>query len=99
MDFNISFIDYLKKKYNIENLEGFIALFYLCIILSIVLYLSTRYQIIQTTLNIFMLILFLSVMINRYYNKKYEEQISFIKTKFESIKELLNDIIDKNNES
>ena len=34
-------------------------------------------------------------MINRYYNKKYEEQISFIKTKFESIKELLNDIIDR----
>ena len=68
-------------------------------ILSIVLYLSSKYEIIQTTINIFILVLFLSFMINRYYNKKYEEQIFFIRGKFENIKELLNDIIDKNNES
>ena len=99
MEYNISLIDYLKKKYEIENLEGFIALFYFCMILSIVLYLSSKHEIIQTTINIFILVLFLSFMINRYYSKRYEEQISFIKSKFENIQELLNDIIDKNNES
>tara|TARA_B100001175_G_C19400554_1_gene586022 strand:+ start:478 stop:777 length:300 start_codon:yes stop_codon:yes gene_type:complete len=99
MEYNISIIDYFKKKFDIENLESIIALFYLCMILSIVLYLSSKYEIIQTTINIFILVLFLSFMINRYYNKKYEEQIFFIRGKFENIKELLNDIIDKNNES
>lgn len=99
MDYNISIIDYFKRKYNIENLESIIALFYFCLILSIVLYLASKHEIIQTTINIFILVLFLSFMINRYYNKKYEEQILFIRTKFESIKELLDDIINKNNES
>lgn len=99
MDYNISIIDYFKKKYNIENLESLVSIFYLCLILSILLYLSTKHEIIQNTLNIFILVIFLSFMINRYYNKRYEQQILFIKTKFESIKELLNDIIDKNNES
>ena len=99
MEYNISLIDYLKKKYEIENLEGFIALFYFCMILSIILYLSNKHEIIQTTINIFILVLFLSFMINKYYSKRYEEQISFIKSKFENIQELLNDIIDKNNES
>ena len=96
MEYNISIIDYFKKKFDIENLESIIALFYLCMILSIVLYLSSKYEIIQTTINIFILVLFLSFMINRYYNKKYEEQIFFIRGKFENIKKLLNDIIDKN---
>tara|TARA_A100001015_G_C14703779_1_gene599316 strand:+ start:329 stop:631 length:303 start_codon:yes stop_codon:yes gene_type:complete len=96
---NISFLDYFKKKYNIENLENIIAIFYLSFILSIVLYLSNKYEIIQTTINIFILIIFLSLMINRYYNIKYQEQISFIRQKFENIKELLNDIIETNNES
>tara|TARA_A100001015_G_C14974445_1_gene706602 strand:+ start:681 stop:980 length:300 start_codon:yes stop_codon:yes gene_type:complete len=99
MEFNISILDFLKKKYDIENLESIISLMYICLILAIVLYLSTKYEIIQSTINIFILIVFLSFMINRYYNKKYEEQILYIKSKFEDIKDLLKDIIDKNSES
>lgn len=91
----ISFIDYIKKKYNIQNLEEIISLLYLSLLISIIIYLSSKFEVIQMTIIIFFVILILSYIINKHYEKKYNAQISFVRNKFEDINELLKKIINK----
>ena len=92
---NVSFIDYFKKKYNLSNLEEIISLLYLSILISIVIYLSSKFEVIQMAIIIFFVILMLSFIINKHYEKKYEGQMSFIRAKFEDINVLLQKIINK----
>ena len=90
---NVSFIDYFKNKYNITNLEEIISLLYLSLLISIVIYLSSKFEVIQMAIIIFFVILMLSYIINKHYEKKYEWQMSFVKSKFEDINVLLQKII------
>ena len=46
---------------------------------------------------IFFVLLMLSYIINKYYEKKYEKQMLFVKNKFGDISILLNKIINKDN--
>ena len=92
---NISFIDYFKKKYNLTNLEEIISLLYLSLLISIVIYLSSKFEVIQMAIVIFFVILMLSFIINKHYEKKYEGQMSFVRSKFEDINVLLQKIINK----
>lgn len=94
---NISFIDYFKNKYNLTNLEEIISLLYLSLLISIVIYLSSKFEVIQMAIVIFFVILMLSFIINKHYEKKYEGQMSFVRGKFEDINVLLQKIINKNN--
>ena len=94
---NVSFIDYFKNKYNLTNLEEIISLLYLSLLISIVIYLSSKFEVIQMAVIIFFVILMLSFIINKHYEKKYEGQMSFVRDKFEDINVLLQKIINKNN--
>jgi len=93
----VSFIDYMKNKYNLTNLEEIISLLYLSLLISIVIYLSSKFEVIQMAIVIFFVILMLSYIINKHYEKKYEGQMSFVRNKFEDINVLLKKIINKNN--
>jgi len=93
----VSFIDYMKNKYNLTNLEEIISLLYLSLLISIVIYLSSKFEVIQMAIVIFFVILMLSYIINKHYEKKYECQMSFVRNKFEDINVLLKKIINKNN--
>ena len=93
----ISFIDYFKHKYDIENLEEIISLLYLSLLISIVIYIASKFEVIQMAIIIFFVLLMLSYIINKYYEKKYEKQMLFVKNKFGDISILLNKIINKDN--
>tara|TARA_B110000037_G_scaffold220947_1_gene290286 strand:+ start:1494 stop:1799 length:306 start_codon:yes stop_codon:yes gene_type:complete len=93
----ISFIDYIKHKYDIENLEEIISLLYLSLLISIVIYIASKFEVIQMAIIIFFVLLMLSYIINKYYEKKYEKQMLFVKNKFGDISILLNKIINKDN--
>jgi len=94
-DVHLSIIDYFKKKYNIENLENMISLFYLSMLCSILIYLSMKFEVIQMTFIIFIVLLFSMYFINQYYKKKYEIQIEKINTKLKYITKLISKISDK----
>lgn len=94
----ISFIDYFKQKYNLPYLEEIISLLYLSILVSIIIYLCSKFEVIQMAIILFFVLLFLSYIISKYYQKKYEDQMSFIRSKFEDINILLKKIINKNND-
>ena len=93
----ISFIDYFKQKYDIPYLEEIISLLYISLLVSIIIYLSSKFEIIQMAIIIFLVLLFLTYIINKNYQKKYDEQLAFIKFKFKDINILLEKIINKNN--
>jgi len=95
-DQNLSIIDYIKKKYNIEYLEDIIAIFYLSLLSSIIIYLSMKFEVIQMTSIIFIILFFSMYLINQYYKKKYDDQLELINTKMKYISELLQKISDKN---
>ncbi len=97
MDYNLSIIQYIKKKYDISNLEDIIALLYLSLLCSIIIYLSMKFEVIQMTLIIFIVLFFSMYLINQYYNKKYNQQLEIINGKMKYIGELLTKISDKNN--
>jgi ABC-type bacteriocin/lantibiotic exporter with double-glycine peptidase domain len=94
-DEKLSIIDYIKKKYNIEHLEDIIALIYLSLLCSIIIYLSMKFEIIQMTFIIFVVLLFSMYLINQYYKKKYNEQVELINDKMKYISELLEKISNK----
>jgi len=98
MEDKISILQYIKKKYNITYLEDIVALFYLSLICSIIIYLSMKFEVIQMTCIIFIILFFSMYLINQYYKNKYNEQVEIISEKLKYISELL-DKITKNNVS
>ncbi len=97
MDSNLSILQYIKRKYNISNLEDIVALFYLSLLCSIIIYLSMKFEVIQMTCIIFIILFFSMYLINQYYNKKYNDQLDIINNKMKYIGELLVKITEKNN--
>jgi hypothetical protein len=96
MDQNLSILQYIKKKYNIPYLEDMVAVFYLSLLCSIIIYLSMKFEVIQMTSIIFIILLFSMFLINQYYKGKYNEQLNVINEKMKYIAELLKDISNKN---
>ena len=96
MEDNLSILQYFKKKYNITYLEDIVALFYLSLICSIIIYLSMKFEVIQMTCVIFIILFFSMYLINQYYKNKYNEQVEIVSDKLKYISELL-DKITKNN--
>ena len=97
MDEKLSILQYFKKKYDIPYLEDIIALFYLSLLCSIIIYLSMKFEVIQMTCIIFIILFFSMYLINQYYKKKYNEQIEVINEKMKYISKLLTTIYNKNN--
>ena len=98
MEDKLSILQYIKKKYNISYLEDIVALFYLSLICSIIIYLSMKFEVIQMTCVIFIILFFSMYLINQYYKNKYNEQVEIVSDKLKYISELL-DKITKNNTS
>jgi hypothetical protein len=96
MDYNLSILQYFKKKYNINYLEDIVSLFYLSLLCSIIIYLSMKFEIIQMTCIIFIILFFSMYLINQYYKKKYDDQIVVLNEKMKYIAELVQDIFNKN---
>lgn len=96
MDHNISILQYIKKKYNIIYLEEIISLFYVSLLCSIIIYLSMKFEVIQMTCIIFIILFFSMYLINQYYKKKYEDQLSTVNEKMKYISELVQKILDRN---
>ena len=96
MDQNLSILQYIRKKYNIDYLEDIISLLYLSLLCSIIIYLSMKFEVIQMTLVIFIILFFSMYLINQYYKKKYEDQLEILNEKMINISELLQKISDKN---
>jgi hypothetical protein len=97
MDEKLSILQYFKKKYNIPYLEDIVALFYLSLLCSIIIYLSMKFEVIQMTCIIFIILFFSMYLINQYYKKKYDEQLEVINEKMKYISKLLSTIYNKNN--
>jgi ABC-type bacteriocin/lantibiotic exporter with double-glycine peptidase domain len=91
---NLSILQYIKKKYNIDYFEDMISLFYLSLLCSIIIYLSMKFEVIQMTCVIFIILFFSMFLINQYYKKKYNEQLEIINEKMKYIAELLKTISD-----
>ena len=96
MEEKLSILQYIKRKYNIPYLEDIVAIFYLSLLCSIIIYLSMKFEVIQMTCIIFIILFFSMYLINQYYKKKYEDQLEIINTKMKYISELLQKISDKN---
>lgn len=96
MDEKLSILQYIKKKYNIMYLEETVSLFYLSLLCSIIIYLSMKFEVIQMTCIIFIILFFSMYLINQYYKNKYNEQLNVINEKMKYITELLQTITDKN---
>jgi len=97
MDENLSILQYIKRKYNIQYLEEIISLFYLSLLCSIIIYLSMKFEVIQMTSIIFIILFFSMYLINQFYKKKYEDQLEVINEKMKYILTLLQTISDKQN--
>jgi ABC-type bacteriocin/lantibiotic exporter with double-glycine peptidase domain len=96
MDEKLSILQYIKKKYNIPYLEEIISIFYLSLLCAIIIYLSMKFEVIQMTCIIFIILIFSMFLINQYYKKKYNEQLNVVNEKMKYISELLQTIYDKN---
>jgi len=96
MDEKLSILQYIKKKYNIMYLEETVSLFYLSLLCSIIIYLSMKFEVIQMTCIIFIILFFSMYLINQYYKNKYNEQLNIINEKMKYITDLLQMITDKN---
>jgi hypothetical protein len=99
MEDNLSILQYIKKKYNIPHLEDIVAIFYLSLLCSIIIYLSMKFEVIQMTCIIFIILFFSMYLINQYYKKKYDDQLELINTKMKYISELLQKISNKSEET
>ena len=95
MDQNLSILQYIKKKYNITYLEDIVALFYLSLLCSIIIYLSMKFEVIQMTIIIFIILFFSMYLINQYYKKKYNDQLELITSKIENISDLISKLSSK----
>ena len=96
MEENLSILQYFKKKYNINYLEDIVSLFYLSLLCSIIIYLSMKFEVIQMTCIIFIILFFSMYLINQYYKKKYDDQLIVLNEKMKYISELIQDIFNKN---
>ena len=96
MDEKLSILQYIKRKYNIPYLEDIVALFYISLLCSIIIYLSMKFEVIQMTCIIFIVLFFSMYLINQYYKKKYDEQLDIINGKMKYIGELLTKISEEN---
>lgn len=96
MEYNISILQYIKKKYNINYLEEIISLFYISLLCSIIIYLSMKFEVIQMTCIIFIILFFSMYLINQYYKKKYEDQLNTVNEKMKYISELVQKISERN---
>jgi hypothetical protein len=96
MNDNLSILQYIKKKYNIPYLEDIVALFYLSLLCSIIIYLSMKFEVIKMTSVIFIVLFFSMYLINQYYKKKYDDQLDTINAKMKYISELLQNISNRN---
>ena len=96
MDEKLSILQYIKRKYNITYLEDIVALFYISLLCSIIIYLSMKFEVIQMTCIIFIVLFFSMYLINQYYKKKYDEQLDIINGKMKYIGELLTKISEEN---
>lgn len=92
----LSILQYIKRKYDISYLEDIIALFYLSLICAIIIYLSMKFEVIQMTCVIFIILFFSMYLINQYYKKKYVEQTEIVSEKLKYISQLLDEISKKN---
>lgn len=92
----LSILQYFRKKYNISYLEDIVALFYLSLLCSIIIYLSMKFEVIQMTCILFIILFFSMYLINQYYKQKYNEQLNIISEKMNYITELLDKITNKN---
>ena len=73
----------------LEYIEDIVSLFYLSLLCSIIIYLSMKFEVIQMTCIIFIILFFAMFLINQYYNKKYNDQIEVINEKMKYIADLL----------
>jgi len=96
MNDNLSILQYIKKKFNIPYLEDIVALFYLSLLCSIIIYLSMKFEVIKMTSVIFIVLFFSMYLINQYYKKKYDDQLDTINAKMKYISELLQNISNRN---
>jgi ABC-type bacteriocin/lantibiotic exporter with double-glycine peptidase domain len=96
MDEKLSILQYIKKKYSIPYLEDIVSIFYLSLLCAIIIYLSMKFEVIQMTCIIFIILLFSMFLINQYYKKQYNEQLNVVNDKMKYISELLQIIYDKN---
>ena len=96
MEENLSILQYFKKKYNINYLEDIVSLFYLSLLCSIIIYLSMKFEVIQMTCVIFIILFFSMYLINQYYKKKYDDQLIVVNEKMKYISELIQNIATKN---
>ena len=96
MEENLSILQYFKKKYNINYLEDIVSLFYLSLLCSIIIYLSMKFEVIQMTCVIFIILFFSMYLINQYYKKKYDDQLIVLNEKMKYISELIQNISIKN---
>ena len=85
MDENLSILQYIKRKYNIQYLEEIISLLYLSLFCSIIIYLSMKFEVIQMASIIFIILFFSMYLINQFYKKKYEDQLEVINEKMKYI--------------
>lgn len=86
---SISWIDYIKHKYNMPYLENMIYLLLLSLICSVIIYLSLHFPIFQTTLIIFVVLSISIFIINNYYKNLYQEKVDLIKAKISKINDLI----------
>lgn len=86
---SLSWIDYIKQKYNIPYLENIIYLLLLSFICSIIIYLSLYFPIFHTALIIFIVLGVCIFLINNYYKNLYEDNIRYIKGKMEKINKVI----------
>ena len=86
---SLSWIDYVKTKYDMPYLENIIFLLLLSLICSVIIYLSLHFPIFHTTMIIFVVLGIAIFMINNYYKNRYHENISHIKEKMEKIDTLI----------
>jgi hypothetical protein len=98
MEEKLSILQYIKKKYKIDHLEDIISIFYLSLLSAIIIYLSMKFEVIQMTCVIFIILFFSMYLLNQYYKTKYNDQLDVINEKMKYISELLT-IISKNNVS
>jgi predicted membrane protein len=96
MEENLSILQYIKRKYNISYLEEIVSIFYLSLLCSIIIYLSMKFEVIQMTCVIFIVLFFSMYLINQYYKKKYNEQLDVMNEKIKYIGDLLEIISERN---
>ncbi len=82
---SLSWIDYVKTKYNMPYLENMIYLLLLSLICSVIIYLSLYFPVFHTALIIFVVLGIAIFLINNYYKNLYEENISHIKERMKKI--------------